>query len=110
MAAVLDGLVVLEVTSAQVASLTTMLLGVAGAGTAIDSIPVALTGYAEAVGNRSLSGWLLAAPLVAADVRYGFAPAPAVALACVAVMVIVSRGAATPGPATPDDRCGGAAA
>jgi predicted MFS family arabinose efflux permease len=40
---------------------TIMLLGVAGAGLAIGSIPVALTGYAEAAGNRALSGWLLAA-------------------------------------------------
>jgi hypothetical protein len=30
-------------------------------GLAIGSIPVALTGYAEAAGQRSLSGWLLAA-------------------------------------------------
>ncbi|WP_155123637.1 MULTISPECIES: MFS transporter [unclassified Actinoplanes] len=38
-----------------------ILLGVVGAGAAIGSLPVAVTGYAEAAGNRSLSGWLLAA-------------------------------------------------
>ena len=41
--------------------LALMLAGVAGVGLAIGSIPVALTGYAEAAGTRSLSGWLLAA-------------------------------------------------
>ena len=40
---------------------TVMIAGVAGAGLAFGSIPVALTGYAEAAGDRSLGGWLLAA-------------------------------------------------
>jgi len=35
-------------------------LGVVCAGAAVGSIPVALTGYAEAAGARSLTGWLLA--------------------------------------------------
>ncbi|GAA2684444.1 MFS transporter [Actinoplanes palleronii] len=38
-----------------------ILLGVLGAGAAIGSLPVVVTGYAEAAGDRSLSGWLLAA-------------------------------------------------
>ncbi|BCJ40763.1 MFS transporter [Actinoplanes ianthinogenes] len=38
-----------------------ILLGVICAGAAIGSLPVAVTGYAEAVGDRSISGWLLAA-------------------------------------------------
>jgi hypothetical protein len=41
--------------------LALMLTGVAATGLAIGSIPVALTGYAEAAGHRSLGGWLLAA-------------------------------------------------
>lgn len=40
---------------------TIMVAGVACVGAAVGSIPVALTGYAEAAGNRSLTGWLLAA-------------------------------------------------
>ena len=43
-----------------------MLAGVGCTGLAIGSIPVALTGYAEAAGTRSLSGWLLAAQAVGA--------------------------------------------
>jgi MFS family permease len=43
-----------------------MLAGVAATGLAIGTIPVALTGYAEAIGHRSLSGWLLAAQAVGA--------------------------------------------
>ena len=39
----------------------TMVAGVACVGAAVGSIPVALTGYAEALGDRSLTGWLLAA-------------------------------------------------
>jgi predicted MFS family arabinose efflux permease len=35
--------------------------GVVCAGAAVGSLPVVVTGYAEAAGNRSLSGWLLAA-------------------------------------------------
>ncbi|GGN22882.1 putative MFS family arabinose efflux permease [Actinoplanes campanulatus] len=35
--------------------------GVICAGAAVGSLPVAVTGYAEAAGNRALSGWLLAA-------------------------------------------------
>ncbi|WBC13730.1 MFS transporter [Micromonospora sp. WMMA1998] len=38
-----------------------MLLGVVGVGAAVGSIAVAVTGYAEAAGDRRLSGWLLAA-------------------------------------------------
>ena len=38
-----------------------MVAGVACVGAAVGSIPVALTGYAEAAGDRSLTGWLLAA-------------------------------------------------
>lgn len=38
-----------------------MLLGVIGVGAAVGSIAVAVTGYAEAAGERRLSGWLLAA-------------------------------------------------
>ncbi|GAB2575777.1 MFS transporter [Paractinoplanes abujensis] len=41
--------------------LATMVGGVAFVGAAVGSIPVVLTGYAEAAGDRSLSGWLLAA-------------------------------------------------
>ncbi|MBW6440159.1 MFS transporter [Actinoplanes hulinensis] len=35
--------------------------GVICAGAAVGSLPVAVTGYAEAAGSRALSGWLLAA-------------------------------------------------
>ncbi|GAA4587670.1 putative MFS family arabinose efflux permease [Actinoplanes octamycinicus] len=45
----------------RVARFVVILLGVTCAGAAIGSLPVAVTGYAEAAGNRSLSGWLLAA-------------------------------------------------
>ncbi|MFI2709261.1 MFS transporter [Micromonospora sp. NPDC018662] len=38
-----------------------MMLGVVGVGAAVGSIAVAVTGYAEAAGDRRLSGWLLAA-------------------------------------------------
>ncbi|GAA2640976.1 MFS transporter [Dactylosporangium fulvum] len=38
-----------------------MVVGVACVGAAVGSLPVALTGYAEAAGDRSLTGWLLAA-------------------------------------------------
>jgi hypothetical protein len=40
--------------------------GIAGVGAAVGSLPVALTGYAEAASDRSLSGWLLAAQGVGA--------------------------------------------
>ncbi|MEU8659826.1 MFS transporter [Actinoplanes philippinensis] len=40
--------------------------GVVCAGAAVGSLPVVVTGYAEAAGNRSLSGWLLAAQAVGA--------------------------------------------
>ncbi len=46
--------------------LALMLAGVGCVGLAIGSIPVALTGYAEAAGNTSLSGWLLAAQAIGA--------------------------------------------
>ncbi|GIF63175.1 hypothetical protein Ais01nite_12100 [Asanoa ishikariensis] len=38
-----------------------LVAGVACAGAAVGSLPVVLTGYAEATGDRGLSGWLLAA-------------------------------------------------
>ncbi|MCZ7374070.1 MFS transporter [Micromonospora sp. WMMC250] len=41
--------------------LTVLLVGVAGGGTAVGGIAVAVTAYAEAAGNRHLAGWLLAA-------------------------------------------------
>ncbi|WP_250004002.1 MFS transporter [Actinoplanes sp. M2I2] len=41
--------------------LAVLITGVAFAGAAVGSIPVVLTGYAEAAGDRSLTGWLLAA-------------------------------------------------
>jgi predicted MFS family arabinose efflux permease len=41
--------------------LAVMVTGIAFAGAAVGSIPVVLTGYAEAAGDRSLTGWLLAA-------------------------------------------------
>ncbi len=41
--------------------LAVMVAGIAFTGAAVGSIPVVLTGYAEAAGDRSLSGWLLAA-------------------------------------------------
>ncbi|SNY41984.1 MFS transporter [Paractinoplanes atraurantiacus] len=41
--------------------LAVMVAGIACAGAAVGSIPVVLTGYAEAAGDRSLTGWLLAA-------------------------------------------------
>ncbi|GAA0502361.1 MFS transporter [Paractinoplanes deccanensis] len=41
--------------------LAVMVAGTACAGAAVGSIPVVLTGYAEGLGDRSLSGWLLAA-------------------------------------------------
>ncbi len=40
---------------------TIMLVGVSCVGAAFGSLPVALTGYTEQLGNRSLTGWLLAA-------------------------------------------------
>jgi predicted MFS family arabinose efflux permease len=40
--------------------------GVVCAGAAVGSIPVAVTGYAEAAGNRSIAGWLLATQAVGA--------------------------------------------
>ncbi|MDG4803275.1 MFS transporter [Micromonospora sp. WMMD980] len=45
---------------------TVMMLGVVGVGAAVGSIAVAVTGYAEAAGDRRLSGWLLAAQAVGA--------------------------------------------
>ncbi|MEV4621424.1 MFS transporter [Asanoa sp. NPDC049573] len=43
-----------------------LILGVSCLGAAVGSIPVAVTGYAEAAGDRGLSGWLLAAQAVGA--------------------------------------------
>lgn len=45
----------------RVPRLVIMVVGVACTGAAVGSIPVVLTGYAEAAGNRGLTGWLLAA-------------------------------------------------
>jgi MFS family permease len=76
-----------------------MLVGLACVGAAVGSLPVAFTGYAEAAGNRSLTGWLLAAqaggalaggllytragqgsprrlPLLAVGFAVGYAPLP----------------------------------
>ncbi|MGK5685384.1 MFS transporter [Actinoplanes sp. URMC 104] len=41
--------------------LAVLVAGVAFVGAAVGSIPVVLTGYAEGLGDRSLTGWLLAA-------------------------------------------------
>ncbi|MET0419125.1 MAG: MFS transporter [Actinoplanes sp.] len=41
--------------------LVALVLGVVGVGAAIGCLPVVITGYAEAAGDRSLAGWLLAA-------------------------------------------------
>jgi predicted MFS family arabinose efflux permease len=43
-----------------------LVVGVVCTGAAFGSIPVVVTGYAEAAGNRSLTGWLLAAQAVGA--------------------------------------------
>jgi predicted MFS family arabinose efflux permease len=43
-----------------------VVLGVVCVGAAVGSIPVVITGYAEAAGNRSIAGWLLAAQAVGA--------------------------------------------
>ncbi|GIF73363.1 MFS transporter [Asanoa siamensis] len=43
-----------------------LIAGVVCAGAAVGSLPVAITGYAEAAGDRGLSGWLLAAQAVGA--------------------------------------------
>ncbi|MEU4244182.1 MFS transporter [Actinoplanes sp. NPDC026619] len=40
--------------------LVTLIAGIACVGAAVGSIPVVLTGYAEASGDRGLTGWLLA--------------------------------------------------
>ncbi|MFB9238861.1 MFS transporter [Plantactinospora siamensis] len=44
--------------------LVLLLLGVAGGGAGFGSLPVALAAYSEWVGDRSLTGWLLAAEAV----------------------------------------------
>jgi predicted MFS family arabinose efflux permease len=43
-----------------------LIAGIAAVGAAVGSLPVALTGYAEAASDRSLSGWLLACQAVGA--------------------------------------------
>jgi predicted MFS family arabinose efflux permease len=43
-----------------------LIAGVAGVGAAVGSLPVALTGYAEAAGHRSMTGWLLTAQALGA--------------------------------------------
>ena len=50
----------------RVSRFVVILLGVVCAGAAVGSLPVVVTGYAEAAGNRTLSGWLLAAQAVGA--------------------------------------------
>jgi predicted MFS family arabinose efflux permease len=45
----------------RVPRLAALVAGVVCVGAAVGSIPVVLTGYAEAAGNRGLTGWLLAA-------------------------------------------------
>ncbi len=46
--------------------LVALVLGVVGVGAAIGCLPVVITGYAEAAGDRSLAGWLLAAQAMGA--------------------------------------------
>jgi predicted MFS family arabinose efflux permease len=46
--------------------LAVLVLGVVCTGAAVGSIPVVLTGYAEASGDRGLTGWLLAAQAMGA--------------------------------------------
>ena len=63
------------------------------------TVAEAFAWVATAFAVGSATGSALAGPLVAAGIRYGFALAPAVALLCVAVMIVVSRGGGAP-PAT----------
>ncbi|MFI5891345.1 MFS transporter [Actinoplanes sp. NPDC051513] len=44
----------------RVPRMVALVLGVVCTGAAVGSIPVVLTGYAEAAGDRSLTGWMLA--------------------------------------------------
>lgn len=73
------------------------------------TVAEAFAWVATAFAVGSAVGSALTGPLAAADIRYGFALAPTVALGSVAVMIIVSRGDATPGPAEPDVHAGEAA-
>jgi hypothetical protein len=50
----------------RVPRMVALILGVSCVGAAVGSIPVVLTGYAEAAGNRGLTGWLLACQAVGA--------------------------------------------
>jgi hypothetical protein len=50
----------------RVPRLVALVAGVACVGAAVGSVPVALTGYAEAAGDRGLTGWLLACQAVGA--------------------------------------------
>jgi len=50
----------------RVPRLTVLVLGVVCTGAAVGSIPVVLTGYAEAAGDRGLTGWLLACQAIGA--------------------------------------------
>lgn len=50
----------------RVPRLAVLVLGVVCTGAAVGSIPVVLTGYAEAAGDRGLTGWLLAAQAIGA--------------------------------------------
>jgi hypothetical protein len=43
-----------------------LVAGIVGVGAAVGSLPVALTGYAEAASDRPLVGWLLAAQAIGA--------------------------------------------
>jgi predicted MFS family arabinose efflux permease len=45
----------------RVPRMVVLVLGIVCTGAAVGSIPVVLTGYAEAAGDRGLTGWLLAA-------------------------------------------------
>jgi len=50
----------------RVPRIVVLVIGVACTGAAVGSIPVVLTGYAEAAGDRGLTGWLLATQAVGA--------------------------------------------
>ena len=96
-----------------------MVAGVVCAGAAVGSLPVTLTGYAEAAGDRSLTGWLLAAqaagaltggllytraapgdarrlPLLAAALALGYVPLLMVPGAGVMALLITISGLALP--------------
>ncbi|MGW5577967.1 MFS transporter [Micromonospora chokoriensis] len=99
--------------------LTVLLVGVAGAGTAVGGIAVAVTAYAEAAGNRHLAGWLLAAqatgalvgglfytrarpggarrlPLLTAGLTLGFVPLPLTPPPALMAVLLAISGLALP--------------